>query len=40
MSAGFVFMVLVKFSDRKEEKRWKWNKFGPIYERRFVYGFR
>ena len=30
MSAGFVFMVLVKLSVSQVGKRWKWNKFGPI----------
>ena len=29
----FVFKVLVKFSANQVAKRWKWNKFGPIYER-------
>ena len=39
MSAGFVFMVLVKLSASRVGKRWKLKKFGPIYERSFVYGF-
>ena len=39
MSAGFVFMVLVKLSASQVGKRWKLKKFGPIYERCFVYGF-
>ena len=30
-------MVLVKFSANQVGKRWKWNKFGPIYERCFVF---
>ena len=29
-------MVLVKFSANQVGKRWKWNKFGPIYESCFV----
>ena len=40
MSVGFVFMVFVKLSAGQVGKRWKLNKFGPIYERFFVYGFR
>ena len=39
MSAGFVFMVLVKFSANQVGKRWKWDKLGPIYERCFFWRF-
>ena len=35
MRVVFVFMVLVKFSASQVGKRWKLNKFGPIYERYF-----
>ena len=37
MSVVFVFLVLVKFSASQVGKRWKWNKFGPIYEHCFVF---
>ena len=30
-------MVLLKFSANQVGKRLKWNKFGPIYERCFVF---
>ena len=33
------FRVLVKFSASQVGKRWKWNKFGPIYERYFCLWF-
>ena len=35
MSDVFVCKVLVKFLASQVGKRWKWNKFGPIYERYF-----
>ena len=39
MSVVFVFLGLVKFSASQVGKRWKWNKFGPIYERYFGLSF-
>ena len=35
MSDVFVCKVLVKFSASQVGKKWKWYKFGPIYERYF-----
>ena len=35
MNDGSVLKVLVKFSASQVAKRWKWNKFGPIYKRYF-----